>query len=726
MHARRLHIAFSCLALLPREASAQPPSAEAPAERGTGTSDRGEVIVVTPVDARTGRPEDLATGDADHVDRARGLGESGFTTVVHVDQRAGETVPLAEALAETVGAHVRSIGGMDGFSALSVRGAPPGHTAVFVDGVPLARLGSATADLGRFQLSSFSSVELHRGAMPAQLGGATQASALELTTQLGPSPDEHPLLLSLGAGSFGARHLRARWLGGDAERGYHLAAGYAGAEGDFVYFNDNGTNLNRSDDAFEARRNAGFDRIDATARAGLRPGPWRLSGGSRALWKREGVPGAGSVQTERSTLGTWSQMIDAAAERDEAFGEPALGARAAAHALVEIQRYRDPRGEIGIASQDRRYLTVATGASGRLTAEHGERHATTAGLEGELEIFRDTDLAATDGDDDRTRGSRVELAATLGHSVRLRGAAGERVRIEPAVRLDVSRTAPVLDPLDGDSTELAPRAEVFVTPRAAAWLRVTGDLSAKGSAGRYRRAPTALELFGDRGLLVGNPGLRAETGESADLGLVFAPARGAWAIDRVYAEAAGFAARSRDTIVWVPSAALVTGPQNLGGAVLWGAELVGSARVARALTLTADYTYLGSRQRDTLPSYEGKELPQRPRHQLHARADLAGHLGSRLVVLFGDASIDGGNQLDPANLNQVPPRSLVGAGIKLELAPRLLLGVDGKNLTDARIETIELDPAPRPDLSRVPRAVTDYFGHPLPGRAFYLTLQWEP
>lgn len=723
MHRRRLHIAL-CLALLAREASAQAPAPASDGDHG------GEVIVITPVDTRTGKPEDLASGDGDHADRERGLRESGFTTVVHVDQRAGETLPLAEALAETVGVHVRSLGGLGGFSSISVRGAPPGHTAVFIDGVPLARLGTAAADLGRFELSSFSTVELHRGAMPAALGGATQASALELTTRLGPPSDGHPLLLSAGGGSFGARHLRARWLGGDEASGFHLGAGYAGSEGDFVYFDDHGTNLNQSDDRYVARQNNGFDRADAVARAGLRRGGWILSGGARGAWKRGGVPGPGHIQSTRASLTTWSQMVDGAAERTGESGGHALTARGAVHALVEIERYRDLRDEIGIAAQNRRYLTVATGGRASLLAELTPTQATSAGVETELEVFTDTDLAAVDagaGKAAGTRGMRLDLAGILTHTFRLVGPTGERARIEPAVRLDVSRTRPGADPLDGDASgDLAPHTDVFATPRAALWLRATADLSLKASAGLYRRAPTAIELFGDRGLLAGNPGLRAETGESADLGLVLAPAAGAWIADRIYLEAAAFAARSRDTIVWVPGSGLSTGPQNLGGAILWGGELVGSARLAGALTVTADYTYLGSRQRDTLPSFEGKELPQRPRHRLHGRADLAGRAGSRLFVLFADASVDDGNQIDPANFNQVPARALLGGGIKLEIAPRLMAAVEGKNLTDARVEDIALDPAPSPDLTHTPHAVSDYFGYPLPGRAFYLTLQWEP
>ncbi len=652
--------------------------------------------------------------------------------MVRVGELAGETLPLAEALAETVGVHVRSLGGLGSFSSISVRGAPPGHTAVFVDGVPLARLGSATADLGRFQLDSFSQVSLHRGAVPATLGGASQASALELTTELGPAPDGHPLLFSAGAGSFGARHLRGRWLGGGANSGLHVGLGYAGAEGDFTYFNDNGTNLNQSDDSYVERTNNGYERVDGVARAALRRGAWSLSGGGRGLWKEQGVPGSASVQSRAASLTTWSQMVDATAERDAAFGVPALRARAGVHALLDIERYRDLDGEIGLASQNRRYVTAAAGTTATLLADLSAAHASSATIDARGEVFADADLSArqdNDGDGGRARerGLRLELATTLAHSFRLRDDIGERARIEPAVRVDLSRTSPVADPSDGvPDMDLSPRVDFHVAPRAALWLRVVPDLSLKASAGSYRRAPTALELYGDRGALVGNPALEPETGESADAGLVFAPAGAAGRVDRIYLEAAGFGSRSRDTIVWVPNAALIAGPQNLGTAWLWGGELLASARAARALTLTADYTYLDSRQRDTLPSYDGKELPQRPRHQLHGRADLVGRVVSRLVVLFGDAALVSGNHLDPANLSRVPPRALVGAGLKLEIVPRLLVALEGKNLTDARVEDIPLDPAPRPDLTRAPRAVADFFGYPLPGRAFYVTLQWEP
>ena len=693
------------------------------AEDEASPEPRGEVILVPPVDTRSGDRGDLVSPEARHASADRVLRESGFVTVVRLDERAGETATLAEILAETVGVHVRSLGGLGSFSSLSVRGAAPGHTAVIVDGVPLARLGSASADLGRFEPSSFSLVALHRGAIPVGLGGSAQASALELVTAVGPPADGHPLLVSAGAGSFGARHLRGRYLGGrdDGTLGYHLALGYAGAEGDFDYFDDNGTNLNQSDDSFAARSNNGYDQVDAVGRVALASPAWSLAAGSRSQWKDQGVPGSASVQSSSASLATWSQLVDASAARQGAFGRSELTAHGAVHGPVELQRYRDLAGEVGLGTQDRRYLTSSFGARSALDAAIG-RHLASAGAEAGLDLFSDRDLAEGGT---RTRGRRWLAAATAADAIRL---AGQRVRLVTAARIDFLRTEPIGDPSAGipDEMPAAARNQAFVSPRLSLLARLTPDLSGKLDGGRYLRAPTALELFGDRGFVVGNPDLEAETGESADAGLVFAPTEATGAVDRIYLEAVAFGSRSRDTIVLVPTAALVAAAQNLGGARVWGGELVASLRAWRAVTATGNYTFMRSRQRDTLPSYEGKELPQRPRHRLYGRIDVAQRIAGRLTALFGDAALVSGNQLDPANLDRVPDRALLGAGLMLELGAGLSAVLEGKNLADQRVEDVPLDPPPRPDLTSAPAAVSDFFGYPLPGRAFYLTLQWEP
>lgn len=704
----------------PRGGGGTPPAPRPPGDAGAApVIAPGEVIVVTGIAPRDG-VDDLDGPRAAHADAARALAEPAFVTVVHVADRDGETVSPAEVLAESAGVHTRSLGGLGAFASVSIRGAAPGHTAVLVDGVPLSRLSSAAADLGAFELASFDRVELYRGGVPVDFGGAALGGAVQFVTAAGRPAGGDSLRLSAGVGSFGARHLRLRWrddLAGDA-LGVHVAAGYRGADGDYPFFDDNGTPLRREDDTTARRSNNGFDQVDAVARARWRGRAWSVAGGARALHKAQGIPGVGSAQTERAALATTTAVSDVTAVRATA----GATVRATGYALVERQHLADPLGEVGLGSDDARSLTIAAGATAVSAVRVGTRHRVELAAEARGEQF-----SARDRDRDaRVRALRGAAAASVAGTVALWGG---RALLVPAVRVDVLRTEPGggWDPLVVGAGEVGDRTEWFASPRLAARVRVARAWVAKASAGRYFRPPTVVEVFGDRGVLVGDPALRAETGVSADVGVAFAPSYAVGPVDRIYGQLAAFGARARDTIAFQPTAGRAAVAMNLGDADLGGVEAAATARLWRTATASIAYTFLDSRQRaaPTQPSYDGKRLPQRPRHELYARADVALRVAGRLAVVWADATVTSGNFLDAANLNEVPPRTFVGVGAKVSLASGVLVGVEVKNVADRRVETVTLDPPPRPDLSEIPRAVADVLGYPLPGRSVYLTIDWS-
>jgi vitamin B12 transporter len=217
-----------------------------------------------------------------------------MVTVIHPDDHLAQHVGVAGLIGGTVGASVRSLGGLGAFASISVRGASSGHTAVIIDGVPLARVGTVSADLGRFDAMSYDQIDLYRGAVPIELAGAGLGGALTLTTRLGPTAQGDRLLLSLGGGSLMARHARLRWgeaLGaaGPAQLAAVVTAGYRGARGDFAYYDNGGTTLDASDDTFQRRANNAFDEADVAARIGRLDGTRAL--GVRLVGKRQGLPG---------------------------------------------------------------------------------------------------------------------------------------------------------------------------------------------------------------------------------------------------------------------------------------------------------------------------------------------------------------------------------------------------------------------------------------------------
>jgi len=645
-------------------------------------------------------------------DRDRALGEAPFVTVLHPDEHPA-AASVADAIATAVGAHVRSLGGLGAYASVTVRGAAPGHTAILIDGVPLARIAAVTTDLGRFSLGAFGQVDLYRGAVPAELGGAGVGGAVNLVTRLGRGERGERISASLGAGSYGARHARLHYGDDHGPVRSSTTLGYAAAAGDYGYFDDNSTPLNPADDAYRVRRNNGFTALDGATRWGA--ADRSVVGGIRAAYKRQGLPGSTAQPALAAALSTTDVIGDG--EFDAELGGAI--AHQLAYLLVERQHLDDPRGELGLGPADREYLTLAGGGSSTWRFALGP-HRGAAGLELRGERFRDR---AASGDGSMLVGSRLAAAVTAAADAVFGPEA--RLVVTPAVRLDLVRTAPT--PMTSGPQALvpvAPRRDMVPSPRLTARLTAADDLAVKGSAGWYVRLPTLIEVFGDRGYIVGSPELRPERGPSGDLGLVWAPAAPVGELDRILVEVDGFAHRASDAIALITTAGFVARAVNLGDTQAYGAELVVSGRYARTLSVTASYTRLVTEQLGGDPSVAGKPVPREPGHALYARAEAARAVLGRAAAAWLDAAWQSTSFLDPASLGEVPARLLVGAGARVEIAGGVAAALSVANLTGVRVVHLPLDPPPSPSLTEAPTALTDVAGFPLPGRSFYLSLDW--
>jgi vitamin B12 transporter len=648
-------------------------------------------------------------------DRERALGDAPFVTIVHAEDHPA-TTSVADAIGASVGVQSRSLGGLGAYESISVRGTSPGHTSVLIDGIPLSRLAAVTGDLGRFGFDAFGEVELYRGAVPVELGGAGVGGALNLVTRLGRGDKGERLRASLGAGSFGARHARVQY--GDAHRDGALESattlGYQAATGDYTYFSDNGTPLNTRDDIYRDRRNNGFTQVDGSSRVGTRDRS--IVGGVRAVSKKQGLPGSANQPSYASSLATVDLIGDG--RFDATIGRAI--SRQLGYVLVETQRLRDPDNEIGLGAQNRRYLTLSGGAHSIWSAAFG-RHRATAGVELHADRFRDEDVSGARA---ALRGNRESEAFLTAVDLVLDPAA--TIVVTPSLRLDAVHTAaaPIGEgPMAG--VEPPARWDRVPSPRVSARARIADDIAVKTSAGYYVRLPTLVELFGNRGTIVGSPALRAERGPSTEIGVVWAPAKAIGRADRILVEASAFGTRSRDTIAFVPSIGYVARAMNLSNAQTYGAELVASARFARTVAITANYTRLVTQQLTDDPSFANMALPRQPGHALYGRIDAQHRVRGHLAEAWLDGSWQSSTYLDQANLQLVPSRTLAGAGVRVEVYRDVAAALHVENMLDVRTQDLPLDPPPRPDLTSTPTALADVGGFPLPGRTLYLTLTWS-
>lgn len=645
----------------------------------------------------------------------------GFATAVDLEHEPGSRPAdgLPEVVARTPGASVRSLGGLGQFSAVSLRGSSPQQVAVFLDGVPLGSSVAGLVDLGSLPLDGLARIEIHRGHVPIAFGSAAIGGAIDLVGA--PAWRRPAASVQAGVGSFGAHETRL-WLRGPLGRRGRtagaLALGHAGAAGDFPFAYDGGTPDVGGDDATVRRTGNDYERVAVHGRLDHRRGPWRASVQQLVQHKEQGVPGPAAAQARRVRLGSLTARSVLAVRR-HGVGGPGGRLEWLAGLGVSAQRYRDPAGEVGLAIDDQRLAGLDVYLSPRLRLPLWRDAWLGLVADQRSEVVAVDERAPTAG----TSGDARRTRLSYGAGVQLEQfALRDRVLVVPALRVDGLDSRFAVPAGAGEQADQgADAAALGVAPRVGTRLRAWPGVELRGSVGRYFRPPTLAELFGDRGYLVGNEGLRPERGLAVDGGVVLDRAfRGT----AYYAQVAGFATWSEDLVTWV-SAGAVARPINVAGARARGLEsAIAVVPAARWLTLHANYTLLDTRSDAADPAQRGRPLPGRPRHELLARAT-----AGRAVRAWGmpveprvlyTLEVVAGTALDTAGRLLLPPRVLQGAGLEAHVAERVHLVVEVRNLLDVRTATVVLPVAgARPHSV----AITDFIGYPLPGRSAWVSLR---
>jgi iron complex outermembrane receptor protein len=648
----------------------------------------------------------------------------GFATVVDLRGGAGARPAdaLGELLARAPGVQTRAIGGLGQFTGISVRGSSPAQVALFLDGVPLGDAFAGLSDVAAIPLDTLDRAVIHRGYVPIRYGGATLGGAIDLVGARGDGADAPVgwrVSGDAGLGSFGARQGRAG-AGGPVAAGVALTlrAGWAGAAGDFPFYDTRGT-PDPTDDRTTTRRSNGYDRVLAQARVDIDRGPWRAGVQQLVLHRDVEIPGVATAQASGASLESTAARTIAHIERRR-FGR-AGGGRLGWVVGVggDVRRFADPEDRAGSpGAQDQRTRTADVYVSPRLRLPvwPGAFVGIVADHRSEW-IAVDEQRSAAEGPGDATRsrfafGAGFELEQFV---------FGTRWLIVPAIRVDAiaSRFAP----RDGEG-ELddrgRDRSEVGASPRLGSRLRVVDGVELRASIGRYLRPPTLLELFGDRGFIIGAEGLRSERGTVVDGGVATRHELGPWAITT---QLAGFATWTDDLIQFVAAGA-VARPENVPGAQLRGLESGFTVDLARgAARVDASYTLLDTAQRSGDPERDGAPLPGRARHDLAVRAVGGPRLRPAGLPLHPRAiygfDLLAATYLDPSARVELPARPLHAIGVELDVGGRLHVAFEVRNVLDLR--ALDVDTAVA-NTTSVPTPISDVLGFPLPGRSVWFTL----
>ncbi|MGH7726039.1 MAG: TonB-dependent receptor [Candidatus Eiseniibacteriota bacterium] len=633
----------------------------------------------------------------------------GFARSYDLTYAHGRFRTASDVLAGNVGVHVRQFGGLGAFSAVSIRGSSASQVAVYLDGVPLNQAQYGVVNASDLPIEALGSIEVYRGTAPLAFD-SPGGGVVQLVTRRQPGVWGR---VSAGAGAFGTRRSDAS---GGVTRGRTsvlAVAQWLESEGDFAYYDDNGTSANSNDDEWAVRVNNAFRSLALTGRITQGVGPAELALTHDHLDKDQGSPGTGANTALDASFATDRSVTSLSAR--------SLTTRFAPGALLYAVRHRDrfadPARELTgmrVATDDH---TSKDGL--RLDASHALPlgHALFAAAEGRLERYEPAltlpeprDLAGSDrewlmlGLEDRwsLAGGRVGVTGQIRRESTFddfpAGPAYPGALPSPAV----SRTTRFT------RWSLGARGDVV---RGAVAGGAEASLALRASVSRLGRVPSLEELFGNRGGVHGNPAARPEEIETRDVGLVgswerrvSAPGSAArWAPRWIEGQAAIYRSDANDLLVYMQNTNSYSVAMNISAARLEGFEL--GLRAAWEFGLSADleYTRQWTRDEGDVAYWYGRELPGRPAHEVAARTLYASP--ETPFRPFAELHHIGAHFMDRANLQRIPARTLIDLGITGAFARYgLEATIECRNLTDSHVQ--------------------DFGGYPLPGRAFYASIRF--
>ena len=617
-------------------------------------------------------------------------------TTISLSDRARAVETLDEVLLEVPGARARRTAGYGGFTSLSLRGADAEHTTVLLGGLPVLAPDGSAFDLSTLPTWMFSRVEVYRGGAPMWLGVSPIGGVLRLVPhEVGARPRYE---VALGGGSFDLARLRASVEVGNRDLSVAGGVGITHSSGQFPYLDDGGTAFDPGDDRERLRQNgqllegAGALHLRArlfdgelalvlaglTRTGGLQPPPARFVDEPLGRRRLSRIAMAASM--------TWLEGGRASREDAAWHAEVAVGLG------LEERGLRDPLAQFGLVPRVVRDALMRVHARAGAGWQLAPQTWLTALLQGTHESIDSFDLASDRG------GASERQTAALG----LEGSTSQHLTEDIVLDVRLSGRiegafARVVDATGDRFTGTRNADTALPSGRLGLALQLGEYVSLTASASAAVRAPSMVELFGDRGFLAGNPALDPETAYSADVGgVLHYRDQGV----RLRAELRAFASRIEGLIRYVRVSANQVVPLNIQAGVLYGGELGVSLDVLDAVSIRGALTALDARDASTQLA-----LPLRPAWTGYARIETHEEHVLWLDRLSGFVDLEGvsASTADPAALIEIPGRVRLGVGIGARiLGEKLQLDVRVADVFDAR--------------------GYDALGLPLPGRSVFAEL----
>lgn len=617
---------------------------------------------------------------------------SGSMSAILRDRFEGKMESLAEAVEKEAGIQVRQSGGLGSFSTVSLRGSTSEQVMVYLDGIPLNGASGGGVDLSHFTLSDVESVEVYRGVTPINFGQASIGGALNLKTLR--SRKGFNGSVNAGYGSFETHKLAGFINYKPAKWDVLVSADQMAGDNDYDILDDNGTEWNSADDHWEKRNNADFRQHNILAKCGYDISTdMRIDFLDQWFSKHQGLPGLNNSIRTNAALDTRRNISTLNFTADN-LGEWHINTRTRLSYSWKEEEYDDRLGHIGRGDQHDVYETRRWEADFFMELPT-EMHILGFTCNFQHDVWESEDKLGLYGS---ISSSRDRLSIGIQDTLRF---LDEQLLIIPALRGtfiedDLARGTSVWGkPMAGGT-----RHEDNLSPQIGGRYQVLEWLVLKANAAMYSREPSFFEIYGDRGLFLGNSDLKKESGINLDAGFEadWRPEQ-KW-MERVAFRMTGFHSKVDDLIARVYDSHGVGKSVNIANAAIQGIEAGFNVDVLDFFRITGNGTWLDTENRHDSRAIDGNQLPGKPEISWLGRLE-ARYKG---VKVWYEYVIEDDMYYDAANLVAAEDKKEHNAGMSW-LFRSMLLSVDVKNLGGDHYE--------------------DFNGYPMPGRSVNVNVKYD-
>lgn len=633
---------------------------------------------------------------------------SGHVSRVRLDGRSKDGEDLSDALKEVSGVSVRRTAGVHSPAFASVRGGNPRQLSVSLNGLRVGAPHGIGFDVGSLSLVGLDAADVYKGPAGVVHGSGALSGALDLRSEL-PRELGFQFDAQAAVGSFSTANAALKSTLVEEDFATRISAGWRYTGGDFEFIDPQGVQNRRQNNA---RSQFGINGVGRKSVArhdftglllfetseGGEPGPsefqayfddatfaqdrliTQLGWGRKSL--AEGAWGALDMRASagfqrRATDYLSSQGYPSANETSTSSALHTLGLSAQSDLWLAIGNLVHAQFEARReAYEDDNYIEYS--ASAERSAHDAARLTLAGALSDELFLF----------------GEALSLTGAL-RGEYIADSASRAVHLKPALGPEEARS----DPLDAAHwTRLMPA--LGATWRAARWLTFKSNLA------WTFRPPDLDELYLDMPGIRGSAALQPERARAWDAGLKIGRESSPAELELVW-----FGSRLQESIHFVARTAYLFEAANLGPGTSRGVEARGALRPHQSLSLSAHYTWTDAHL-DAMPP--GTPLPGQPAHQAGALANwrVSGPGGFFTdaplprAEVFARADWRSRVYLDTfANVHN-PDFWTLDAGLAVWPTRWLGLRLNARNLADDQ-------------------RGADLLQRPQPGRAFYLSAQYE-